>query len=228
MENRRTFLVSLLALGVAGPASANIFELETSLTDRAKFKSFGLRNWVTNDPTELRRGQPLPDETTYRIKRSTGLVGGILDIIAFAEAGAKGYDAVHFGATRRPPGRPTQLTVGQIQTWARATRGQPHAIGRYQFIPKTFDRLIKMTNTPRSARFSPALQDKLAPVLLVQAGHNKFTSGQISLTRYMDNLAKVWAGLPLKNGRSYYHKYAGNRATITRKFYVREMKRITT
>lgn len=64
-------------------------------------------------------------------------------------------------------------------------------------------------------------------VLLVQAGHNNFKSGKISLNRYMDNLAKVWAGLPLKSGRSYYHKYAGNRATISRKFYVREMKRIT-
>lgn len=211
----------------ATPLSANIFELETSLTDRAKFKFFGVRNWVTNDPTELQRSQLLPDETKFRITRTTGVVGGILDLIAFAEAGAKGYDAIHYGAKRRPPGRPTQLTFGQIQTWARATRGQPHAIGRCQFIPKTFDRLVKLTNTPRSARFSPALQDKLATVLLVQVGHTHFTKGKISLNRYMDNLAKVWAGLPLENGRSYYHKYAGNRATISRKFYMREMKRIT-
>lgn len=227
MINRRFFLTSLTAVA-ATPLSASVFELETSLTDRAKFKSFGVRNWVTHDPTELQRGQPLPDEKKFRITRTTGMAGGILDLIAFAEAGAKGYDAVHFGAKRRPPGRPTQLTVGQIQKWARATRGQPHAIGRYQFIPKTFDRLVQLTGTSKSARFSPALQDKLATVLLVQAGHNNFKSGKISLNRYMDNLAKVWAGLPLKSGRSYYHKYAGNRATISRKFYVREMKRITT
>jgi hypothetical protein len=226
MKTRRAFLITLAACAAA-PAAADLFELETSLTDRAKFKSFGVRNWVTYDPTELQRGQPKPDEADWRGSRSSGVVGGILDLIAFAEAGPKGYDAVHFNAKRRPPARPTQLTVGQIQKWARTTRGQPHAIGRYQFIPKTLNRLVKLTKTPKSARFSPALQDKLATVLLVSAGHTDFTSGKISLGRYMDNLTKVWAGLPLKNGRSYYHKYAGNRATISHTFYLREMKRIT-
>lgn len=227
MTTRRALLISLAAFA-ATPASADLFELETSLSDRAKFKSFGVRNWVTFDPTELQRGQPLPIEGNWNGSTATGMIGGILDLIAFAEAGPKGYDAVHFGAKRRPPARPTQLTVGQIQKWARATRGQPHAIGRYQFIPKTFDRLVKLTNTKSSARFSPALQDKFATVLLVSAGHEDFVAGKISLSRYMDKLAQVWAGLPLKNGRSYYHKYAGNRATISRSFYVREMKRITT
>jgi len=32
----------------------------------------------------------------------------------------------------------------------------------------------------------------------------------------MDNLALIWAGLPQADGRSAYHGYAGNRATITR------------
>ena len=42
----------------------------------------------------------------------------------------------------------------------------------------------------------------------------------------MDNLARIWAGLPLPSGKSAYHGYAGNRATITRAFYAEQMGRI--
>jgi hypothetical protein len=31
----------------------------------------------------------------------------------------------------------------------------------------------------------------------------------------MNNLAKIWAGLPNSTGKSHYHGYAGNQATMT-------------
>jgi hypothetical protein len=31
----------------------------------------------------------------------------------------------------------------------------------------------------------------------------------------MGRLARIWAGLPLPNGRSYYEGHAGNRATMS-------------
>ena len=31
----------------------------------------------------------------------------------------------------------------------------------------------------------------------------------------MHNLARIWAGLPLPNGRSFYQGFAGNRATMS-------------
>jgi hypothetical protein len=31
----------------------------------------------------------------------------------------------------------------------------------------------------------------------------------------MKNLARIWAGLPLPSGRSYYAGYAGNKATMS-------------
>ena len=71
----------------------------------------------------------------------------------------------------------------------------------------------------RQTRFSPKVQDRLAVILLNDAGYQNFLTGKLSRCKFMRNLAKIWAGLPLKNGRSYYHAYAGNRATISRSFY---------
>lgn len=146
-------------------------------------------------------------------------VARLLDLVASAEAGAAGYDAVHHSARRLPPAPPTRLTLGEILDWVAATPGQNHAIGRYQFVPATLADLMRRTGTPRGARFDPALQDRLALRLMEDAGLSEFLSGNIAATEFMDELAFVWAGLPLDSGLSAYHGYNGNRATITRAAY---------
>lgn len=220
------FLVVLFALCLVLPAQAQLtHELENSLRDRAKWKSFGVKDWVAGDPIERAfagRGRVTAAEL--------GSVGGntpvarLKSLIAVAEAGPKGYDAVHVGAKRRTPKRPTQMTLAEIDAWTRATPGQPHAIGRYQFIPSTLRALTRRAGVSKSARFSPKLQDAFADILLADAGLQKFQRGQISLRRFMNNLAKIWAGLPTSNGKSHYDGYAGNRATITLSYYRRQMK----
>lgn len=139
----------------------------------------------------------------------------LLDLIALAEAGSAGYDAVQHGARIRPNGRPTDLTLGEIFTWIKDTPGQPHAIGRYQFIPATLGRLVTIMDYGPEVRFSPAVQDQLAYLLLQEAGIAEFRAGALSRRAFMKNLARIWAGLPLPNGRSYYHGYAGNKATMS-------------
>jgi len=42
----------------------------------------------------------------------------------------------------------------------------------------------------------------------------------------MNNLAKIWAGLPNSTGKSYYHGHAGNRATMTWARFRAEMEKI--
>lgn len=37
--------------------------------------------------------------------------------------------------------------------------------------------------------------------LVAEAGYAEFTSGRITRATFMDNLARVWAGFPLSNGR---------------------------
>lgn len=142
-------------------------------------------------------------------------VDRLLTLIAQAEAGPLGYDAVNYGADIRPPRRPTQMTLGEIYAWIEDTPGQPHAIGRYQFIPPTLRRVARERGFGPETRFSPGVQDVLALVLLEDAGLSQFQRGEMERQRFMYNLARIWAGLPLPNGRSYYEGHAGNSASMS-------------
>ncbi|MBM7069996.1 hypothetical protein [Actibacterium sp. 188UL27-1] len=150
----------------------------------------------------------------------------LLDLIATAEAGPLGYDAVQYGARIKPSKPPTQMTIAEIFAWIKATPRQPHAIGRYQFIPKTLDYLVTQLGIDRNQRFSPAVQDQLAHVLLQQAGLSKFRSGELNRRQFMNGLAKIWAGLPNSSGKSHYNGYAGNKATMTWARFDAQMIRI--
>lgn len=153
-------------------------------------------------------------------------IARLRSLIAQAEAGAKGYDAVQYGATIKPPGPPTRLTIAQIYAWIDETPRQPHAIGRYQFIPPTLRRLVRQAGIPPKTRFSPQVQDRLADILLAEAGLHAFLAGDMGRTGFMNNLAKIWAGLPNDTGRSHYHGYAGNKATMTWAHFDDHMARI--
>jgi len=206
---------------------ARAFDRRFSLSDQARFRSFGIEDWARTDPFERARpGAVRLPYSAWRIRRTGGPRGRIRDLIGFAEAGRAQYDAVHMSARRRPPGKPTDLTLAQIFDWIRVTPGQHHAIGRYQFIPSTLASLVRRAGLKPSARFTPALQDRLADLLIEDAGYSKLTAGQITLSRFMDNLARIWAGLPLRSGRSAYRGVAGNRATISRRFYAAQMAAI--
>ena len=147
-------------------------------------------------------------------------------LIGYAEAGAHGYDAINYGAKRLPARRPTEMTLGEIYAWIEATPGQPHAIGRFQFIPSTLKRLAREIGAGEHERFSPGLQDRLADELFAEAGLVAYRDGLMGRTQFMNNLAKIWAGLPNSSGRSHYHGYAGNRATMTWAHFEAEMAKI--
>lgn len=150
----------------------------------------------------------------------------IRHLIAHAEAGRDGYDAVQHGARIKPGRPPTEMTLGDVFAWIKATPGQPHAIGRYQFIPSTLARLVTILDAGPHERFSPQMQDRLADILLQEAGLDAYRSGKVTRHGFMNNLAKIWAGLPNSSGRSHYHGYAGNAATMSWARFDTEMARI--
>lgn len=150
----------------------------------------------------------------------------IRNVIGHAEAPHAGYDAVQHGARIRPAKPPTQMTLAEIFAWIDATPGQPHAIGRYQFIPATLRRVATQIGARPEDRFSPAMQDRLADVLLADAGFAAFLAGGLSQKDFMNNLAAIWAGLPTSSGRSRYHGIAGNRATVTLAYFQAEIAKI--
>ncbi len=150
----------------------------------------------------------------------------ILNIISQAEAGSKGYDAIQHGARRLPSKQPTDMTISEIYQWIDRTPGQQHAIGRYQFIPATLRRLVKQNGVSRHERFSPRVQDILATALLQEAGLSAAQSGRMGRHTFMNNLARIWAGLPNSTGRSHYHGVAGNRATMSWADFDAEMRKV--
>lgn len=177
------------------------------------------------------RQKPPPPEIPDIVARMTPRTGDhrvalLRDLIASAEAGPMGYDAVQYGARRKPRLPPTSMTVGEIFEWIKATPGQPHAIGRYQFIPATLRYLVRDLGVPDTARFNPALQDRLADRLLEQAGLGDFLTGRMHRTVFMNAIARIWAGLPNSSGRSHYHGYAGNKAVISWPVFEAEMAAI--
>ncbi|MDZ7711167.1 MAG: hypothetical protein U5K36_14780 [Roseovarius sp.] len=189
---------------------------------------------------DLRSGSPAPRGSLFADRQEGGLFAalpdhGLLDrggagrpvrarlrdLIARAEAGHAGYDAVQDGAHQPPPHRPTRMSLRDILDWIDATPGQHHAIGRYQIIPATLRRLVARAGLDPGTRFSPAVQDRLADLLLTDAGLEAMRRGEITREAFLLNLAKVWAGLPTPSGRSYYHGVAGNRAVLSYESYAR-------
>jgi len=158
---------------------------------------------------------PLPPRVRPDPRGADGPIAQLLSLIAEAEAGRAGYDAYNLGADIPPPRAPSQMTLGEIYAWIQATPGQPHAIGRYQFIPDTLRRVARIRGYGPEMQFSPQVQDSLALVLLNDAGIDDFGSGTLDRRTFMRNLARIWAGLPLPTGSSYYEGYAGNTATMT-------------
>jgi muramidase (phage lysozyme) len=168
----------------------------------------------------------VPRQRVARLGVYASPVVKVREIIGRAESRRNGYDAVQHGAKVRPQKRPTQMTIGEIYSWIDATPGQPHAIGRYQFIPKTLRRLVDRMALDKNTVFSATIQDQLSDILLSEAGYGKFRAGEITRQAFMNNLAKIWAGLPTSSGKSYYDGYAGNKASMSWKEFDTEMAKI--
>ncbi|WP_299689110.1 hypothetical protein [uncultured Tateyamaria sp.] len=193
---------------------ASLLTEAAPLFDRATPAAAGQASLFVGTTATSLFGKALSDPSLPRGTGGTALQQ-LRSLIAKAEAGAKGYDAVQYGAWVLPGAPPTQMTLGDIYAWIDATPGMPHAIGRYQFIPPTLRRLANRLDLSESTVFTPRVQDALADVLLREAGLHRFLAGEMPRHGFMNNLAKIWAGLPNDTGKSHYHGYAGNKATMT-------------
>ncbi|MEI4231677.1 hypothetical protein [Roseovarius sp. D22-M7] len=231
---RRTAAIGLMLVGgLAGPAAADLFEDRTPLVNGARQPMFAAREAPPVQSASLFTGRK--DDGLFGAASRRALTGPLTDgsvaarlrdLIALAEAGPDGYDAVQHGARIRPPKPPTRMTLREIEAWTRATPGQPHAIGRYQFIPATLRRLTATLDLPPGTRFGPHVQDRLGDLLLAEAGLAEVQRGKISEAAFLLNLSRIWAGLPTASGRSYYHGVAGNKATMSWNRYARAVREI--
>ena len=138
-------------------SSSGDFSLSNSFSGSSAW-SPPTNQWTALDSFELSRPALGPSPAPRIVIGNGSQLDKLLDVIASAEAGSKGYDAIHFSATRLPSKPPSQLTIGEIFAWIRATPGQHHAIGRYQFIPSTLAYLVEVEGIRSSAVFTAKLK----------------------------------------------------------------------
>jgi hypothetical protein len=222
--------VLVVAFGVVGTPScaADLWSKGSSFSTADKDSGWTRTGFASAEkPLRKEETQASPrQDLDFQPDPSATPIANLRDLIAHAEAGQGGYDAVQHGATAFPDDLPTVMTLDEIRAWVAATPGQSHAIGRYQVIPSTFERLALKSDADGSALFSPEQQDRWANLLILEAGYGDFISGRLTPDAFMDNLAAVWAGLPLGSGLSAYDGIAGNKATISRAAYARALTAI--
>jgi hypothetical protein len=168
--------LSILPLFAPQGAQAEFNSLSEFTISTKNVFNYDVRPYMPQDAVRLSAGTIT--EASYQRPRDAFIDGksapatNLKHLIGWAEAGRNGYDAVQHGARIGPNKRPTQMTIGQIKQWIRATPGQPHAIGRYQFIPATLDTLVREIGFSANTVFTADVQDRLADLLLEDAGYS--------------------------------------------------------
>ena len=168
---------------------------------------------------------PGPDGKPMRVPDAVAgsKVKSILNVISKAE-GTPSYDT-QFGyqniSREKSGGKPiTQMTINEVRELMRNTPKNKRAMGRYQFVPGTFDDVVKEMGLSGDELFSPDVQDKMIIHRLTTTRNmDKWLNGQVSDDEFMHNLAQEFASLPspFNDGKSLYGGvgYNSNKPTIS-------------
>ena len=145
-----------------------------------------------------------------------GKIGKFLNLIAGPESG--GYYDIMQGGKRIP--EILNMSLADLLRYQRSggAGGETAAAGRYQFMPNTLkETALSMGLDFNSTVFSPKTQDELAIYKLRQRGLDKWLSGSLSDTDFLDQLSQEWASLPSpsKRGNSWYQGLGSNRALVS-------------
>lgn len=124
-----------------------------------------------------------------------------LELLGFLE-GPQGYNDIT-GFTNLRPVRPvSQMTIQEVldfQMMLRQKGAKSSAMGRYQFIYKTLDYLVKLHDMDTNQLFDKRMQDHLARLEMARCG---FYDRTLDVREVGDCLAHTWAALPLLTGKN--------------------------
>lgn len=144
-------------------------------------------------------------------------------IATMISKGEGDWNAVNRGRAGDTPGGFQDLlgdtcenfTVGEILDMQAA--GRIYAVGRYQFIPTTLRFAVEQSGVSRLDFFSPVTQNKLLVALLQHKRPAvwEYLTGKGTVNAALDALAKEWASIATKSGRTYYVG-TSNAAHVTR------------
>ena len=144
----------------------------------------------------------------------------LADLLATGEGD---YNSVNRGYAGDTPGGMPSVTGSNLTTYTVAQvmelqQTRLYAVGRYQFIPSTLRFAVDASGVSLDDRFDAATQDRLMAALIAYKRPDILSYLQGShdhLGHVLDELAREWASVAYRHGRSYY-AVGGNRAHISR------------
>ncbi len=175
---------------------------------------------------EIIPGGMIPDPVTGKPMRvsdqrvvSNTKTKALLNLISKAE-GTTSYDT-QFGyqdvARQKAGGKPlTQMTIDEVRQLMANTPENKRAMGKYQFVPGTFNDVVKQMGLNGDEIFSPEMQDKMIIHRLnTTRGMDRWMAGNLSDEEFMHRLAQEFASLPSpkNNGNSLYGGVGLNKST---------------
>lgn len=174
----------------------------------------------TPPPVQVLAPVPAPAPAPTPIE----VIAPLTDLIGEAESDkVGGYDAANNGYPMdlgrdglvKHFGRPAaEVTIGEILL--AQDQGHLHAVGRYQVIGVTLQKVVDLRCAEGHQLFDQETQDSIALCLmkLKRPAVWRFLRTGEGLERAADHLSYEWASLPYYDGRSYYGGW--DQAKVTR------------
>lgn len=146
-------------------------------------------------------------------------LGKFLDFIGKAEGA--GYNTLFGGKTNSALTEMNLKEVLQYQNQLYKENKISSAVGKYQIIESTLKAAMTRLGLKGEEKFSPELQDLIAKDLIKERMKQAIDkkTGKVDRKKFLIQLAKEWASLPLESGLSNYAGDKVNKATVRRKEY---------
>lgn len=138
-----------------------------------------------------------------------------------AKGESRGNYNAYFGNASNTDVRLTDMSIDEVLRWQKdyVENGSPSsAVGRYQIIRPTLEKLVRELKLDGTQKFDEAMQDRMAIALMERRGSIDYVDGKISRDEFAANLSQEWAALPKITGenpeQSFYAGDGLNKANI--------------
>lgn len=147
-------------------------------------------------------------------------VSPILDLLGATEGTDKGRgynETLGYGSFTGGPVDLTTMSLNEVRQLQKGMLSNPantfnsSAVGRYQIVGQTLQRLMQRMGLSGSETFTPELQDAMALELMRMRGLDMWLSGEMTTDQFINGLSEEWASVPNSAGNG---SYAGQRVGI--------------
>jgi muramidase (phage lysozyme) len=188
----------------------------SKINDVLKSKPDLAKELKNSTPSDVKTSGPAQLPPLSQDAATQGKIGEVLNLIARYES--RGNYNIILGGRIVP--ELTKMTLSQVYDFQRKmVRGgkESSAVGRYQYIRSSLEMVAnQMGLDPNEAVFNPKTQDAIAIYdLRRRANLDSWLNGKLSDEQFLNNISKIWAGIPTSAGVSFYTGVGSNKAGTT-------------